>query len=406
MNRQYDIVIHGAGLSGLVLALLLVRQSKIKKPSVLLLDRHALQPHPDVHELPQSVMDFDSRVFAITDVSKRLFEDAGVWPGDQDGRIYPYEKMHVWDAGGDGQIHFDAAEIGTPSLGYIIEGRVMGDWLITAVLEEATIEVLSGDTLQATAELDDGLELQLASGQVLHTSLLLGADGAQSHVRQLAGIGTCRWSYPQQAVVATVAVEADHGDTAWQRFLPEGPLAFLPMQKPWCSIVWSVSAQCAIDLCDMPEEAFLHRLMVDSQQRLGQVKAVGPRVRFPLQLMHANAYIAPRIALVGDAVHTVHPLAGQGLNLGFQDVAALVAQLQRAWSEQKDIGTRRVLRAYERCRKMDNWLMQGSFDGLNRLFSNEQLLLTYLRNAGLNIVDRASILKHLLVRKAMGGSFY
>jgi len=402
MNRRYDIVIHGAGIPGLALALLMVRQSPANKPSILLVDRHALQEDPGVHEKPQSVTDFDSRVFALTYASKHLFEEAGVWPGDQDDRVYPYEHMHVWDAGGNGQIHFDAAEIGTPSLGYIIEGRVMQDWLIAAVLKEPTIEMLSGDELVATVESDNALELQLASGRALNTRLLVGADGAQSHVRHLAGIEIGGWSYQQQAVVATVETEIDHGGTAWQRFLPEGPLAFLPMQRPWSSIVWSVSEQRAEDLCEMSEEAFLHSLTADFQQRLGQVKAVGPRARFPLRLRHANTYIAPRIALVADAAHTVHPLAGQGLNLGLQDVSALATQLQQAWSGQHDIGSRRVLRAYERSRKADNWLMQGSFDGLKRLFSNEQAFLTQLRNTGLNVIDQVPMVKNAFVRKAMG----
>ncbi|MCW8964155.1 MAG: UbiH/UbiF/VisC/COQ6 family ubiquinone biosynthesis hydroxylase [Gammaproteobacteria bacterium] len=403
MNRRYDIVVHGAGIPGLALALLMVRQSPLaKKPSILLLDRHVLQVDPAVHEKPESVSDFDSRVFALTYASKRLFEEAGVWPGDHDSRVYPYEHMHVWDAGGEGQIHFDAAEIGTPSLGYIIEGRVMQDWLIAAVLKEPAIEVLSGDQLIAVAESDDVLEIQLASGQTLHTPLLVGADGAQSHVRHLAGIEIGGWSYQQQAVVATVETELDHGGTAWQLFLPGGPLAFLPMQRPWCSIVWSVSEQRAEDLCEMPDEAFLQGLTADFQQRLGQVKAVGPRARFPLRLRHANTYIAPRIALVADAAHTVHPLAGQGLNLGLQDVSALATQLQQAWSGRQDIGSRRVLRAYERSRKADNWLMQGSFDGLKRLFSNEQALLTQLRNTGLNVIDQVPLVKNAFVRKAMG----
>lgn len=402
MNRYYDVVIHGAGIPGLALALGLVRGSAFHHPSILLLDRQVPQPHPEVHDAPDTVDDFDSRVFALTYASKCLFESIGVWPGDDNGRVYPYETMHVWDSAGDGQVHFEAAELGTPSLGYIVEGRVIHDWLVKAASEESMIEIRSDDALQQYEENDGGLTLQLNSGDKLTTRLLVGADGAQSFVRQLANIDLITWPYHQQAVVTTVETEIDHANTAWQRFLPEGPLAFLPMQKPWCSIVWSVSEQRAENLCDMPEDQFAEELMADFQQRLGQVKAVGPRARFPLVMRHANQYVANRVALIADAAHTVHPLAGQGLNLGLLDVSALSLQLIDALEKGRDIGSRRTLRAYERSRKGDNWLMQGSFDVIKRLFSNDQALLAHLRNTGLNIVNRLAPVRNAFVRKAMG----
>ncbi len=402
MDKQYDIVIHGAGIPGLALALSLVRGIASRKPSVLLLDRNAPEFYPEIHEPPRSVNDFDSRVFALNHASKKLLESIAVWPGDDNVRVFPYEHMHVWDASGDGELHFDAAEVGALSLGYIVEGRVIHDWLVKAASEEPMIGIRSDAGLDQYEEVDGDLCLHLNSGDSFTTRLLVGADGAQSPVRQLAGIDTVSWHYRQQAVVATVETEINHADTAWQRFLPEGPLAFLPMKRPWCSIVWSVSEQRAGDLCNMPGEKFAECLMADFQRRLGRINATGPRAKFLLKLVHASRYVANRVALIADAAHTVHPLAGQGLNLGLLDVSALSRQIIEAIAKGRDIGSQRVLRAYERSRKGDNCFMQGSFDVINRLFSNDQLVLAHLRNAGLNIVNGLVPIKNALVRKAIG----
>ena len=310
--------------------------------------------------------------------------------------------MQVWDAGGDGSIRFDAAELGASALGYIVEARVLLDTLARQLQRASSIDVLTNDELQSFMANDSGIELKLKSGKTMQSKLLIGADGANSKVRQLAGIETVGWSYGQQAVVATVETEHQHQQTAWQRFLPEGPLAFLPMEKPWCSIVWTVSEHQAEVLCELDKTDFMHVLGESFQYRLGTIRQVGDRAKFPLRLSHAQEYIAPRVALVADAAHTVHPLAGQGLNLGLLDVAGLAESLGHAIDAGRDIGSRRVLRAYERSRKGDNWLMQGSFDGLKRLFSNDQQLLAYLRNTGLSAVDRLSMLKNAFARKAMG----
>lgn len=402
MNQHHDVVIQGAGIPGLVLALSLSRAEQATKPSILLIDRQPLQTQPDVQEQPESVKDFDLRVFALTYASKALLESIGVWPGDQATRVYPYQNMHVWDAGGSGQIHFDAADIGTSSLGYIVEGRVIQDWLVSAVLTENNIEIMYDDSLVSFEDNGKHLTLGFESGAQRTTQLLVGADGARSRVRELAGIDDIGWSYDQHAVVATVETEKDHGSTAWQRFLPEGPLAFLPMQRPWSSIVWSTSENKAQWLCECSDDEFTEVLESDFQMTLGRIKSIGARTRFPLALRHACQYTAARIALIADAAHTVHPLAGQGLNLGLQDVQVLSLQLRKALQSGNDLGQQRVLRAYERSRKGDNWLMQGSFDVLKRLFSNEQDFLSLLRNNGLSAVNRVAPLKNALVQKAMG----
>lgn len=401
MTGNYDIVINGAGIAGLTLALLMTRHAGNNKPRVLILDRQPLVSDDSVHAQPVSIDDFDLRVFALTEASRQLLTTIGAWPETAE-RIYPYEEMHVWDAGGDGEIHFDAAELGAASLGTIVESRVLQNWLVKQVQQERSIEVMAGDELQAIEDQSDHLQITLQSGVVYQTNLLVGADGASSRVRQLSGIDTLGWSYQQQAMVATVELEKDHQNTAWQRFLPQGPLAFLPLQSPWCSIVWSVSEERADELCELDDEAFLQALGEDFQHRLGTVKAVGQRAKFPLRLSHARSYIAPRIALVADAAHTVHPLAGQGLNLGLLDVMQLAKLLNQARSTGQDMGSRRTLRAYERSRKADNWLMQGSFDALKRLFSNQQAVPGVLRNSGLKLLNQMPLIKNAFARKAMG----
>jgi 2-octaprenylphenol hydroxylase len=390
MTHDFDIVINGAGIPGLLLALLLEHESRRSPLRILLLDKFRPEPDDQVLSSPRSVNDFDLRVFAITEVSRQLFERVKVWPQTISDRVYPYQEMHVWDAGGKGKIHFDAADIGAASLGYIVESRVLHDSLVRVLQRTPSIELIAGDQLLRFEEYEQGIHLTLQSGKSLTSRLLVGADGANSLVRQLAGISTVGWSYSQQAVVATVETEIDHNSTAWQRFLPEGPLAFLPMMKPWCSIVWSVSENRAEELCQLSKPDFMQVLAEDFQSQLGSIQDVGERARFPLRLSHAQAYVAPRVALIADAAHTVHPLAGQGLNLGLLDVAM------------QDIGSRRVLRAYERSRKGDNWLMQGSFDALKRLFSNDQQFLTHLRNYGLTAVNRLPLVRNAFVRKAMG----
>jgi 2-octaprenylphenol hydroxylase len=400
--REYDIVINGAGIPGLLLALLLDRECRAGQLRILVLDRSRPQPDEQLLQPPQSIDDFDLRVFAITEASRRLFERVNAWPGPDSGRVYPYQQMHVWDAGGQGKVHFDAADLGTAALGYIVEGRVLQDALVRQLSTATSIELVAADELVAYEAGDTSINMTLESGREITAKLLVGADGTNSRVRELAGIEMIGWSYGQQAIVATVETEAGHQQTAWQRFLPQGPLAFLPMQAPWCSIVWSVSEQRADSLYALDKADFMQALAGDFEYRLGNIRDVGERARFPLKLSHARAYSAPRVALVADAAHTVHPLAGQGLNLGLQDVTGLMDQLSHALETGRDIGSRRVLRAYERNRKGDNWLMQGSFDALKRLFSNDQRFLTRLRNTGLSTVDRLPVLKNAFVRKAMG----
>ena len=404
-NGDYDIVIHGGGVPGLALALRLATgiAGDKPKPAILIVDKNPPRPSPAARQKPQSIDDFEPRVFAINHSSRMLFETIGLWPAAPHPRVYPYREMRVWDDGGAGRIHFHAAELGTDALGAIVEGRVLQDWLTHAIARQPSI-TLCADAIRGYRETAAALKITFDSGATAQTRLLVGADGANSRVRHLAGIGASNRPYGQQAITATVQTEQDHQDTAYQRFLPRSVLAFLPLQRPWCSIVWSTPTPQAKELRAMDETEFAQALTRNLDGRLGQIQSAGDRSIFPLHLSHAHRYTAPRVALIADAAHTVHPLAGQGLNLGLLDVAALARHLIAALATGRDPGDRRPLRAYERSRKGDNHLMQYSFHALQRLFANKQPLARRLRNHGLNAAHRTTPLKNALARKACGVS--
>jgi 2-polyprenylphenol 6-hydroxylase len=250
--------------------------------------------------------------------------------------------------------------------------------------------------------LHNGPAVHLSDGKRLEAKLIVAADGRDSQLRAMAGIGTRGWDYDQHAIVATITVEQHHGYTARQRFMKEGPLAFLPLDDGRCSIVWSTSPQSAAELMALDDMAFCTVLTEASEAMLGRVEAVGPRGVFPLRLGHAETYIRPGLALVGDAAHAIHPLAGQGVNLGLLDAAALAQTLIEARAAGRAIGSQATLRRYERARKGGNMAMLAAMDAFKRTFSNEIVPLKLVRNLGLSLADRSGPLKQLLVRRAMG----
>ncbi len=390
-QHQFDVIVVGAGMVGAALALALGRHDF----KVALVDAHAPQL-----EWPQD--GYDIRVSAITRASQQVFESLDAWSVMQAERISPYRDMHVWDAGGDGVIHFDSAEIGEPDLGHIIENRVIIKGLHQRLAEQKNITAfwprrstkLDLNASQARLLLEDGTEL--------HARLLVGADGARSWVRQQAGISVKGWDYDQVALVTWVKPEMFHQETAWQRFLATGPLAFLPLTEGYCSIVWSTSPAHAAQLQAMEPDRFAQELQAAFENKLGAIEAVGPRAMFPLRSFETQHYILPRLALVGDAAHTIHPLAGQGVNLGLADMASLVQVLIEAQQQQRDIGSEKILRRYERWRRADNRSMLLAMDGFKRLFSTDQSLLRWVRNLGLNLTDRSLPIKRLIMHQALG----
>jgi 2-octaprenylphenol hydroxylase len=388
---QFDLVVAGGGMVGAALACALAG----KGMQVAVIERRAPQREWPAGEVA-------NRVSALSRASQHVLEHLGVWPRIRALGANPYRAMQVWDAGGSGSIRFDSAEVGEPDLGHIVENRViqLALWERLRTLESVTLLCparIAGFELQAQRA-----RLQLEDGRSLETPLLVGADGRDSAVRTRAGIRTRGWDYDQHALVTNVRHELPHEETAWQRFLPTGPLAFLPLADGRSSIVWSTSPKQAQALLKMGEPAFSTCLGEAFGQRLGRMLGSGPRGVFPLRLQHAENYVLPRLALVGDAAHAVHPLAGQGVNLGFLDAAELAQVLLEARRRGRDPGTLVALRRYERARKGDNLAMLAAMDAFKRVFSNDILPLRLLRNAGLGLADRITPLKELFMRRALG----
>jgi 2-polyprenylphenol 6-hydroxylase len=388
---HYDVLIVGGGMVGAALACALGGSAL----QVAVIEEH--EP-PDT----QPGEEADLRVSAITHASRNLFRALGTWQGLCARRVCPYREMHVWDHAGSGAIHFDCTDLGEEALGHIIENRVIQAALWERMRTHANVRRVTGASVAEVTLESPAAKVRLSDERVMSARLLVAADGADSRVRTEAGIEVSGWSYEQRAVVATVRTEAGHRDTAWQRFLSNGPLAFLPLWDGRCSIVWSTTPAHATELLALPPDVFLAELQYAFGDALGRMLQVGPRAAFPLRLQHARAYVRPRLALVGDAAHTIHPLAGQGVNLGFLDAAALAEVLLDAEHGARDIGAYPVLRRYERWRKGDNLAMMAAMDGFKRLFTSDFGPVKWARNLGLNLVNATGPAKRLFMRRAMG----
>jgi len=388
-----EVVVVGGGMVGAAITCALAQRGF----QVRLLERQA-------PECGWPRGDFEIRVSAISRASKNLFANVGAWPEMVRRRVTPYERMVVWEAGG-GELRFDAGELGEPELGHIIENGVVQCALWSVLRERPEVEVIAGAELLSLEpdERRPRLTVKLrGEARRLEADLVIGADGARSQLRELAGIGTSGWSYEQHALVCTVRAEEGNRSTAWQRFMPSGPLALLPLERRHFSIVWSTTPAEAARLAELENGAFDEALTRASEGRLGRLTLEGERGLFPLRLQHASRYIAPGLALVGDAAHVIHPLAGQGVNLGLMDAAELVEVLTRARERRRPLGHLQTLRRYERARKGENLAMQAAMDLLKRLFGNDVPPLKAARNLALELADRVDPLKRLLVRNAMG----
>ncbi len=386
----YDVLIVGGGMVGAALACALGNSSL----KVAVLDR-AAPAAPD--------MDYDQRVSAITLASQSFFENIGAWDGLVRRRVSPVREMQVWSEGGSGAIHFNAAEIGEPCLAWIIENRVIQAALIERLHQFTNVHYLCPVEIADITLADNGAIVMLNDGRTLSTKLLVGADGADSEVRRAAGIETQSLNLHQKGIVATVTTEKPHEATARQRFLATGPLAFLPLDEPHaCSIVWSADNARADQLLALDDTGFISELQQAFGSSLGKIQTIEPRAGFSLALSHAKAYTAPHLALVGDAAHTVHPLAGQGVNLGFLDAATLAEVLLDAAAKQKNIGMHGVLRRYERWRKGDNIAMVSITGGFRYLFGNDLPVVSQLRNWGMDLTNAATPVKNFIMRRASG----
>lgn len=390
-KNQYDILIVGGGLVGLTLAALLA-DSKFR---IAVIDKASFAEHSPTAE-------WDTRVSAITCASQRILQRLNVWPMIAKEKIALFRKMHVWDATEFGSIDFDSAEIGEPTLGYIVENCALQTALYQKCKACSNITFVDSAVTRLNIE-NNHATLQLNDEHVLTAKLVVGADGAESKIRQCAEIQIKTWDYGHSALVCNVQTSLAHQQTAWQRFLADGPLAFLPLAQPQeCSIVWSTQPDEAQRLQQLTENEFKTTLAEAFAYRLGSIEVISKRVIFPLRMRHAEHYVKPSLALIGDAAHTIHPLAGQGVNLGLLDAACLAEVILNENAKGRPIGSIATLRKYERWRKGENLLMLAMVEGIKQAFSQEKTLLRKVVNIGLQATDQLQILKNYLMHRARG----
>ena len=388
------IVVVGAGPVGLAVAALLAHGPAATRLRLRVVDS---QP-PPVWNLAA----IDSRVYALSRGAQRIFAQLGQWDTMCARRVSPYERMRVWQGDrheGPAAIDFDCADIGEPDLGHIVEDALIRDALLSALAGH--VELSFGAAVAGVAQVADGMRITLDSGETLGADLLVAADGGASRVRSLLAMPVLERSYAQHAIVTHVTTAAPHAHTAWQRFLPTGPLAFLPLTDGRSSVVWSMPSDRARALLACNDAEFLLALQTAAGSVLGTLGPSAARAAFPLTKLHAVEYCRRGVALVGDAAHCVHPLAGQGMNLGLLDAACLAEELARAALGGEHVGDARVLQRYARLRKLENLGMLLACDALERLF-RLPLWSVPLRGLGLAAVDRAMPIKRALMRRALG----
>ena len=397
MNRrgELDVIVVGAGIAGSAMALALVRDGF----EVTLIEARP----PPAWNVENEV---DARVVALAADAVALFEDLGIWPEVMAARASPYRRMHVWDALAPGELEFDSADRGETALGWIVENRLLQHvlWraLGKAVDDGHPLSLRSPAEVTTVENEADGVFVNLAGGTRLRSRVLIAADGASSPIRQQLGIGTRDRDYGQRGLVAHVGTERPHESTAWQRFQPGGPLAFLPLADGRSSIVWSLQNDETTRLLALDDAEFSAELGCALDFRLGAVTSTTQRFAFPLRMRLAERYVAGRCVLLGDAAHAVHPLAGQGLNLGLRDVRNLRAQLLRARSRNSDHGAAHVLRRYERERRSENTLAANSFSLIERGFNSDASVIAGLRGVALGLANRITPLKRRLADAAAG----
>lgn len=388
--KEFDVVVVGGGMVGAALAAALGLAGR----SVAVIEARV----PPAWRADE---DYDLRVSAINRASQHLLEHLDAWSAILERRASAYRRMVVWDARSSGEIEFDATEIGEADLGHIIENRV---------IQESLLERLEQlDAVQLFAPLGvEGLELEpkvayvsLSDGSRLRSRLVVGADGARSRIRELAGMKRSERDYGQTAIVATVSTELPHESTAWQRFLPTGPLAFLPLGDGRCSIVWSAVTDEAERLLSLGDDEFCRELTQALDLRLGRVTGCGPRAGYPLVGGQAYPYVQSRVALVGDAAHTIHPLAGQGVNLGLMDAAELAGVLA---ATTRDPGSPVVLRRYERARRGENEAVMRLMEGFRLLFGSHLPLLPWVCGRGMRVLGDVDPIKRRLMAHALGSA--
>ena len=390
MKENFDVVIVGGGMVGAAVACSLGDSSLSVAviESALPEDFETTQPH-------------DLRVSALSIASKNILETVGAWTGIENRRLCPFRRMRVWETAGDTEFNSDAIE--HPALGYIVENRITQLALLERLKTFNNIQLISPANIKKIRySLGQDSEVELENQRILTAKVLVVADGGQSKVRQSVGIGVTSWDYKQHALVIYISTAYEQQDITWQRFVPSGPQAFLPLSGKFGSIVWYNTPDEVTRLKSLPYETLKTELITAFPDCLGQVEEVLGVASFPLKRQHAQSYAKPGVVLVGDAAHMINPLAGQGVNIGLLDAAALGEVLIEASKKGENISDISVLKRYEKLRRNENLKMMTVMDVFYQVFSNDVLPLKFIRNLGLGLAERVLPAKNKVMRAAMG----
>ena len=400
-EQSFDIVIVGGGMGGATMACLL-RDLDL---NIALVDRVEF----DVLNAEVTRDKFDPRVSAVTAATKKIFADLKVWPDIEAARCCNYLDMHVWDADGTGSISFSAIDLNQSELGTIVENSILGSALYKQISNQENLNLLAPMKIASMEVNDGGTRLITDKGQQKIAKLVIAADGANSKIRELAKFPTREWDYNHNAIVTTAKTELAHQQTALQRFIDTGPLAFLPLAaepndsiQNYCSVVWTAIPKHAEYLMQLSDNDFCTELTKAIEGRLGNIEWCDKRLTFPLRQRHSVDYVKNNVVLIGDAAHSIHPLAGQGVNLGFLDAAVLSRELHHGIEVGRKLADPSVLGRYQRKRKGHNLGMMWLMEGFKHLFAEQALPIRWLRNIGMSGVDNISVVKNNLARRAMG----
>lgn len=389
---DYDVIIVGGGMVGASLAIAL----STTPLRVALLEAVPLRS--------QSQPSYDDRAIALAYGTRRIFAGMNLWPA-LTADVTPIERIHISDRGHFGATHLESRDNGAEALGYVVEGRALGAAMAERLAALDNVTVFCPAAVGGVVLGSRQAEVTMKTGDVdrrLTCRLLIAADGASSTVRELLGIPVQRWEYGQTAIITNITPERPHRNHAYERFTDSGPLALLPMSGERYSVVWTVRHAAAQDLLTLADADFLEALQQRAGHRAGRFVKVGQRRAYPLALVRAREHVRPRLALIGNAAHTLHPVAGQGFNLGLRDVAVLADVLCEALAAGRDIGDMQVLQAYAQWRQRDHLKMIAFTDGLARVFANPLWPLRVVRNMSMVAVDLLPPLRHLLTRHTMG----